>query len=154
MTPKKSPQLPSKPRILLDAFSQLRDKYASRSTITGPVIKCKREEQSKGEREKKRASKSERVKNRENKCEKRKNRVSKGERKKSGVGKCEGEKDIVRKCMRNKSNRVRTIDAFSLVLVLIIDYYRFACICTIVAQIVILSCFRPLLISILVKNGA
>ena len=49
------------------------EKYASRSTITGPVIKCKREEQSKGEREKKRVSKSERVKNRENKCEKRKN---------------------------------------------------------------------------------
>ena len=55
----------------------------------------------------------------------------------------------------NKSNGVRTTDAFSLVLVLIIVlllavlYYYYLK----VAQVVILSCFRPLSISILVKNG-
>ena len=57
----------------------------------------------------------------------------------------------VRKSYRlfgNKSNIVGTIDTFSLVLVLIIVLLLLE-----VAQINILSCFRPLHILILVKNG-
>ena len=57
----------------------------------------------------------------------------------------------------NKSNGVWTTDACSLVLVpiivllLVVLYYYYYYLK--VAQVVILSCFRPLSISILVKNG-
>ena len=56
---------------------------------------------------------------------------------------------------KNKSNGVRATDVFSLVLVsvivllLVVLYYYYLK----VTQVVILSCFRPLSISILVKNG-
>ena len=60
---------------------------------------------------------------------------------------------VVSSKQTSRKKLVWTIDAFSLAIILTTFGCKFCSITTIVAQVFILSCLRPLLMSILGKNG-